>query len=100
MAKLQFKFNGNTSRNWVNDDRYNALFLQSVRTYHDTILKTEHIVFVKEMVKAFGFDVKEIQPENLRHCWLSDISDYIDMVVTKPEDYDGESYLITLDTDE
>lgn len=93
MAKLQFLYNKETSFMYYDDPKYNDLAIRAtINALHDH-LAYDGLITVKEVLKKFGFDTKEIPTETLLHYW----SDAMNISYRKTEN-DNE-FLLTFETD-
>lgn len=93
MAKLQFVYNKETSYMHADDQKYNDLAMRAtIAALHDH-LAYDGLITVKEVLKKFGFNTKNIPVETLLHYW----SEHID-ITYKPTENPNE-YLLTFETD-
>lgn len=93
MAKLQFLLNKDTSYMYYDDPKYTEL---SIRATIDALcdqLMFDGLITVKEALKKFGLNTKEIPMETLLHYW----SDDVDISYQKTEKDD--EFLLIFETD-
>ena len=93
MAKLQFLLNKETSYMYYDDPKYTELSIQSTIIALRDQLMFDGLMTVKEVLKKFGLNTKEIPMETLLHYW----SDHID-ISYRPTENPNE-YLLTFETD-
>lgn len=93
MAKLQFLLNKNTSYMYYDDPKYTELSIQSTIIALRDQLMFDGLITVKEALKKFGLNTKEIPMETLLHYW----SDDVDISYSKTEK-DNE-FLLIFETD-
>lgn len=93
MAKLQFLYNKETSFMCTDDPKYNNLAVQAtIIALHDHLMY-DGLITVKEVLKKFGFNTKEIPRETLLHYWSEEID-----ITCKPTENVNE-YLLIFETD-
>lgn len=94
MAKLQFVYNKETSYMYYDrDPKYNELAIKAtIGALHDHLVY-DGLITVKEVLKKFGFDTKEIPTETLIHYWTEEMD-----ITYKPTENPNE-YLLTFETD-
>lgn len=93
MAKLQFLLNKETSYMYYDDPKYTELSIKSTITALRDQLMYDGLITVKEALKKFGLNTKEIPMETLLHYWTDDID-----ISYKKTENDNE-FLLTFETD-
>lgn len=93
MSKLVRKFNKDTSLDWSEDPRYNELFIKTRIAYLETLIKTDGLITLKEVLKYFGFKTKDYYIPTLLRYWADG---EIDITYVKTGD---NEYEITFKTD-
>ena len=93
MAKLQFLLNKDTSYMYYDDPKYTELSIRTtIAVLHD-YLRYDGLITVKEVLKKFGLNTKDLQIETLLHYWSDDID-----ISYKKTEKDNE-YLLIFETD-